>query len=89
MVYQFLLVGEPCSGREKSRAIVGTGHSIIVTSKGSVYTFGLNSFDQLHNDTTEEDWQPRLVMFLLVILEVFFTEFKLFIIFISWFLKPD
>ncbi|MFS7991500.1 putative regulator of chromosome condensation 1/beta-lactamase-inhibitor protein II [Helianthus anomalus] len=61
LVLRFLLAGETCSRREKSEAIAGPGHSIVVTSKGSVYTFGSNSSGQLGHGTTEEVSRPRLI----------------------------
>ncbi|XP_027098329.1 ultraviolet-B receptor UVR8 [Coffea arabica] len=59
LVLRYLLAGEVCSRREKSQAIAGPGHSIAVTSKGVVYSFGSNSSGQLGQGTTEEDWGPR------------------------------
>uniref|UniRef100_A0A5B6ZZ75 Putative ultraviolet-B receptor UVR8 n=1 Tax=Davidia involucrata TaxID=16924 RepID=A0A5B6ZZ75_DAVIN len=61
LVLRFLLAGEACSRREKSHAIAGPGHSIAVTSKGVVYSFGSNSSGQLGHGTTEEEWQPRQI----------------------------
>ncbi|KAM0000454.1 putative regulator of chromosome condensation 1/beta-lactamase-inhibitor protein II [Helianthus debilis subsp. tardiflorus] len=61
LVLRFLLSGETCSRREKSQAIAGPGHSIAVTSKGSVYSFGSNSSGQLGHGTTEEESQPRII----------------------------
>ncbi|CAK9159902.1 unnamed protein product [Ilex paraguariensis] len=58
LVLRFLLAGEACSRREKSQAIAGPGHSIAVTSKGAVYSFGSNSSGQLGHGTTEENWRP-------------------------------
>ncbi|KAA8529678.1 hypothetical protein F0562_034222 [Nyssa sinensis] len=58
LVLRFLLAGEACSRREKSQAIAGPGHSIAVTSKGVVYSFGSNSSGQLGHGTTEEEWRP-------------------------------
>ena len=71
LVLRFLLAGETCSRREKSQAIAGPGHSIAVTSKGSVYTFGSNSSGQLGHGTTEEESKPRIIRFLIFILECF------------------
>ncbi|KAJ0237914.1 hypothetical protein HA466_0244380 [Hirschfeldia incana] len=51
----FLLAGEACCRREKSQAIAGPGHSIAVTSKGQVYTFGHNNSGQLGHGHTEEE----------------------------------
>ncbi|KAI5324532.1 hypothetical protein L3X38_033605 [Prunus dulcis] len=39
----------------------GNGHSIAVTSKGVVYSFGSNSSGQLGHGTTEEEWRPRQI----------------------------
>lgn len=61
LVLRFLLAGETCTRREKSQAIAGPGHSIAVTSKGSVYTFGSNSSGQLGHGTTDEESQPRII----------------------------
>ncbi|GAU43198.1 hypothetical protein TSUD_300850 [Trifolium subterraneum] len=59
LVLRYLLAGEACCRREKSQAIAGPGHSIGVTSKGNVYSFGSNSSGQLGHGTTEEEWRPR------------------------------
>ncbi|KAL6186414.1 hypothetical protein ACLB2K_042534 [Fragaria x ananassa] len=59
LVLRFLLAGEACFRREKSQAIAGPGHSIAVTSKGTVYSFGSNSSGQLGHGTTEEEWRPK------------------------------
>ncbi|KAL2616332.1 hypothetical protein AAZX31_08G128200 [Glycine max] len=60
LVLRFLLAGEACCRRrEKSQVIAGPGHSIAVTSKGVVYSFGSNSSGQLGHGTTEDVWQPR------------------------------
>lgn len=59
LVLKFLLAGEACFRRDKPKAIAGPGHSIAVTSKGTVYTFGSNSSGQLGHGTTEEEWRPR------------------------------
>ncbi|KAL3020747.1 hypothetical protein AAZX31_05G160900 [Glycine max] len=59
LVLRFLLAGEACYRREKSQVIAGPGHSIAVTSKGVVYSFGSNSSGQLGHGTTEDGWQPR------------------------------
>ncbi|CAN1312807.1 Ultraviolet-B receptor UVR8 [Linum perenne] len=61
LVLRFLLAGEGCCRREKSQAIAGPGHSIAVTSTGSVYSFGSNSSGQLGHGTTEEESKPRIV----------------------------
>ncbi|OIV97494.1 hypothetical protein TanjilG_11018 [Lupinus angustifolius] len=59
LVLRYLLAGEACYRREKSQAIAGPGHSIAVTSKGVVYSFGSNNSGQLGHDKTEEEWRPR------------------------------
>lgn len=64
LVLRFLLAGESCSRREKSQAIAGPGHSIAVTSKGDVYSFGSNSSGQLGHGTTEEESRPRQIRLL-------------------------
>ncbi|XP_024023948.1 ultraviolet-B receptor UVR8 [Morus notabilis] len=64
LVLRFLLAGEACSRREKSQAIAGPGHSIAVTSKGAVYSFGSNSSGQLGHGTTDEEWRPRPIRLL-------------------------
>ncbi|CAB4269324.1 unnamed protein product [Prunus armeniaca] len=58
---EFLLTGEACFRREKSQAIAGLGHSIAVTSKGAVYSFGSNNSGQLGHGTTKEEWRPRQI----------------------------
>lgn len=59
LVLRYLMAGEACCRREKSQAIAGPGHSIAVTSKGAVYSFGSNSSGQLGHGTTEEESRPR------------------------------
>ncbi|KAJ0242901.1 hypothetical protein HA466_0201640 [Hirschfeldia incana] len=59
LVLRFLLAGEFSSRREKSQALAGPGHSIAVTSKGAVYSFGSNGSGQLGQGITEDTWQPR------------------------------
>ncbi|EEF47590.1 RCC1 and BTB domain-containing protein, putative [Ricinus communis] len=61
LVLRFLLAGEACCRRENSQAIAGPGHSIAVTSKGVVYSFGSNSSGQLGHGNTEEEWRPRQI----------------------------
>ncbi|KAK6930910.1 Regulator of chromosome condensation, RCC1 [Dillenia turbinata] len=61
LVLRFLLAGEACSRREKSQAIAGPGHSIAVTSKGAVYSFGSNNNGQLGHGNTEDEWRPRII----------------------------
>ncbi|KAI9117068.1 hypothetical protein K1719_012067 [Acacia pycnantha] len=59
LVLRYLRAGEACCRREKSQAIAGPGHSIAVTSKGVVYSFGSNSSGQLGHGTTEWEWRPQ------------------------------
>ncbi|KHN24115.1 E3 ubiquitin-protein ligase HERC2 [Glycine soja] len=59
LALRYLMAGEACCRREKSQAIAGPGHSIAVTSKGVVYSFGSNSSGQLGHGTTDEEWRPR------------------------------
>ncbi|XP_010556194.1 PREDICTED: ultraviolet-B receptor UVR8-like [Tarenaya hassleriana] len=59
LVLRFLLAGEAGCRREKSQAIAGPGHSIVVTSKGVVYSFGANGSGQLGHGTTDDIFQPR------------------------------
>ncbi|XP_073306820.1 ultraviolet-B receptor UVR8-like [Primulina huaijiensis] len=61
LVLRYLLAGEACYRREKSQAIAGPGHSIVVTSKGAVYSFGSNSSGQLGHGTMNEDARPHLI----------------------------
>lgn len=65
LVLRFLLAGEACSRREKSQAVAGPGHSVAVSSKGVVYSFGSNSSGQLGNGTIEEEWRPHPIRFLI------------------------
>ncbi|KAL2332711.1 hypothetical protein Fmac_013924 [Flemingia macrophylla] len=59
LVLRYLMAGEACCRREKSQAIAGPGHSVAVTSKGVVYSFGSNSSGQLGHGTTDEESRPR------------------------------
>lgn len=61
LVLRFLLAGEKCCRREKSQAIAGPGHSIAVTSSGTVYSFGSNNSGQLGHGTLEEEYRPRQI----------------------------
>ncbi|XP_051148863.1 ultraviolet-B receptor UVR8 [Andrographis paniculata] len=61
LVLRFLLAGEVCTRREKSQAIAGPGHSVVVTSKGAVYSFGAGSCGQLGHGAMNEESQPRLL----------------------------
>lgn len=70
LVLKFLLAGEACSRREKSQAVAGPGHSIAVTSKGVVYSFGSNSSGQLGHGTTQEQWRPCPIKLVLLAIPV-------------------
>lgn len=61
LVLRFLLAGEACTRREKSQAIAGPGHSIVVTSKGAVFSFGSGNSGQLGHGSTDEESHPRLI----------------------------
>ncbi|CAL5026800.1 unnamed protein product [Urochloa decumbens] len=61
LVLGYLLVGEKNYRREKSQVIAGTRHSIIVTTKGDVYSFGANSSGQLGLGNTEDQFNPCLI----------------------------
>ncbi|CAL5007391.1 unnamed protein product [Urochloa decumbens] len=61
LVLGYLLVGEKNYRREKSQVIAGPGHSIIVTKKGDVYSFGTNSSGQLGLGNTEDQFKPCLI----------------------------
>lgn len=60
LVLRYLLAGETCR-REKSQALAGPGHSVVVTTNGAVYTFGSNGLGQLGHGTIEEEWRPRII----------------------------
>jgi len=47
--------------RGKSKVVAGPGHTIAVTSKGDVYSFGANSSGQLGLGDTEEQCEPCLI----------------------------
>ena len=66
LVLRFLLAGEACCRREKSQAIAGPGHSIAVTSKGQVYTFGHNNSGQLGHGHTDEEARILPIRLLLI-----------------------
>lgn len=66
LVLRYLLAGEACCRREQSQAIAGPGHSIAVTSSGTVYSFGSNSSGQLGHGLTPEgitadEYRPRMI----------------------------
>ena len=57
-----LLVGERNYRREKSQVVAGPGHSIVVTTKGDVYSFGANCSGQLGLGNTEDQFEPCLII---------------------------
>lgn len=67
LVLRFFLAGEAGYRREKSQAIAGPGHSIVVTSKGLVYSFGANGCGQLGHGTIEHNWRPQQIRLILLI----------------------
>jgi alpha-tubulin suppressor-like RCC1 family protein len=61
LVLMYLLIGEKNYHHGKSQVVAGPGHSIVVTSKGDVYSFGANSSGQLGLGNTEEQHEPCLI----------------------------
>ncbi|GJN02549.1 hypothetical protein PR202_ga19911 [Eleusine coracana subsp. coracana] len=61
LVLKYVLVGEKNYRREKPQVIAGSGHSIAVTAKGDVYSFGANSLGQLGLGNTEDQLKPCLI----------------------------
>ncbi|TVU15509.1 hypothetical protein EJB05_39033, partial [Eragrostis curvula] len=61
LVLEYVLVGEKNYRREKPQVVAGSGHSIIVTAKGDVYSFGANSLGQLGLGNTEDQLKPCLI----------------------------
>uniref|UniRef100_A0ACD5UQT4 Uncharacterized protein n=1 Tax=Avena sativa TaxID=4498 RepID=A0ACD5UQT4_AVESA len=61
LVLGYILVGEKNYRREKSQVIAGAGNSVIVTAKGDVYSFGMNSSGQLGLGDTESKFSPCLI----------------------------
>ncbi|KAF8715117.1 hypothetical protein HU200_027671 [Digitaria exilis] len=61
LVLGYLLVGERNYRREKSQVVAGPGHSIVVTTKGDVYSFGANSSGQLGLGNTDHQFKPCLI----------------------------
>ena len=61
LVLMYLLIGEKNYHRGKSKVVAGPGHTIAVTSKGDVYSFGANSSGQLGLGDTEEQCEPCLI----------------------------
>lgn len=63
LVLKYVLVGEKNYRREKAQVAAGSGHSIAVTAKGDVYSFGANSLGQLGLGNTEDQLQPCLIKY--------------------------
>ncbi|KAJ1271580.1 hypothetical protein BS78_06G138100 [Paspalum vaginatum] len=61
LVLRYLLIGEKNCRLGKSQVIAGPGHSIVVTTKGDVYSFGENSSGQLGLGDTENQFKPCLI----------------------------
>uniref|UniRef100_A0A0A9GX48 RCC1-like domain-containing protein n=1 Tax=Arundo donax TaxID=35708 RepID=A0A0A9GX48_ARUDO len=61
LVLRYMLIGERNYRREKSQVIAGPGHSIVVTTKGDVYSFGSNCSGQLGLGNTEDQFKPCLI----------------------------
>jgi alpha-tubulin suppressor-like RCC1 family protein len=61
LVLVYLLIGEKNYHRGKSQVVAGPGHSIAVTAKGDVYSFGDNSLGQLGLGNTETQFKPCLI----------------------------
>jgi alpha-tubulin suppressor-like RCC1 family protein len=61
LVLMYLLIGEKNYHRGKSQVVAGPGHSIAVTAKGDVYSFGANSSGQLGLGNTEGQFEPCLI----------------------------
>ncbi|WVZ86154.1 hypothetical protein U9M48_032987 [Paspalum notatum var. saurae] len=61
LVLRYLSIGEKNYRRGKSQVVAGSGHSIVVTTKGDVYSFGENSSGQLGLGDTENKFEPCLV----------------------------
>ncbi|KAM0899913.1 hypothetical protein ACQ4PT_020985 [Festuca glaucescens] len=61
LVLGYILVGEKNYRHGKSQVIAGPGCSIVVTTKGDVYSFGANSWGQLGLGDTEHKFKPCLI----------------------------
>jgi hypothetical protein len=61
LVLGYILVGEKNYRRGKTQVIAGPGHSIAVTTKGDVYSFGKNCWGQLGLGDTEDKFKPCLI----------------------------
>ncbi|CAM0904131.1 unnamed protein product [Alopecurus aequalis] len=61
LVLGYILVGEKNYRCGKSQVTAGPGHSIVVTTKGEVYSFGMNCWGQLGLGDTENKFKPCLI----------------------------
>jgi len=52
------MTGEACYQREKCQAIAGPWHNIVVTSGGTIYSFGNNDTGALGHGTLENEYKP-------------------------------
>uniref|UniRef100_A0A0D9VHU9 RCC1-like domain-containing protein n=1 Tax=Leersia perrieri TaxID=77586 RepID=A0A0D9VHU9_9ORYZ len=57
LVFKYIVVRE----RNYSRVVAGPGHSVVVTTKGEVYSFGANCWGQLGLGDTEDRFKPCLI----------------------------
>uniref|UniRef100_A0A0E0K1Y8 RCC1-like domain-containing protein n=1 Tax=Oryza punctata TaxID=4537 RepID=A0A0E0K1Y8_ORYPU len=57
LVFKYIVARE----RNYSRVVAGPGHSIVVTAKGDVYSFGANCWGQLGLGDTEDQFKPCLI----------------------------
>ena len=57
-VLMYLMTGEACYQREKCQAIVRPWHNIVVTSGGTIYSFGNNDTGALGHGTLENEYNP-------------------------------
>ncbi|XP_006647457.1 ultraviolet-B receptor UVR8-like [Oryza brachyantha] len=57
LVFRYIVVRE----RNYSRVVAGPGHSIVLTTRGDVYSFGANCWGQLGLGDTEDRFTPCLI----------------------------
>jgi hypothetical protein len=57
LVLRYILVIE----KNSSRVIAGPGHSIVITTNGDVYSFGVNCSGQLGLGDSEDRFKPCLI----------------------------
>jgi alpha-tubulin suppressor-like RCC1 family protein len=56
--------GGPREGTEKpAHVAVGKRHSLLLTSRGRVWSFGHGLYHALGHGTTDSEWSPKLVRF--------------------------